>query len=212
MYTRWINFVNQKKIVLASGSQQRIKILKDLGLEFESKTSDFPEDLEKTNAREYVEKTSFKKFFEFFKNNLSLDIDILITADTICENSDGTILEKPKDENDIYDWFRKYSNNKIVCYTSVVIGMIDKNTKQILKYNQFTNKTDVYFDEITDEMIYDYIKSGEPFNRAGGFAIQGIGRCLIKKIDGCYYNVVGFPIQEFTKSFVKLLKEVYGDI
>lgn len=218
MFVRWLNFLKNKKIILASGSKQRINLLNEMGLEFESKPSDFPENLEKTSAKEYVSQTSLKKFEEFILNNHNLNFDILITADTIVEH-DGRILEKPQNESQIYEWLLSYSNGKVICYTSVVIGIVNQKEitdglfkNEVINSIQFTNMTDIYFDEITKEMIYDYISTGEPFNRAGGFAIQGLGRFFIKKIDGCYYNVVGFPIQEFSKRFVKILEETYGEL
>lgn len=218
MLLRWLNFLKDRKIILASGSKQRINLLKEMGLVFESKTSDFPENLEKTNPKDYVEKTSFKKFEEFLKHSKDLEIDILITADTIVEH-EGKILEKPENKSDIYEWFEEYSKGMVICHTSVVIAIINNQNKsenldkkEILNSIQFTNSTEVYFDEITKEMVSDYIETGEPFNKAGGFAIQGLGRVFIKKINGCYYNVVGFPIQEFAVRFTKLLEETYGKI
>jgi septum formation protein len=213
MYTRWLTFLKNKKIILASGSVQRKQLLSDLGLEFTIKTSDFPENLEKTDPKEYVGKTCLGKFEQFLETNSDLDFDILITADTIIEHN-GTILEKPNNDSDIYEWFHRYSEDKVVCFTSVVVGIIKKNSQgknEILQKIHFTTQSFVHFTKINDEMISDYIQTGEPYNRAGAFAIQGVGRVFIKKIEGCYFNIVGFPVQEFAENFVVLLKEVYGE-
>jgi septum formation protein len=218
MLIKWLNFLNNQNIIFATGSISRINLLKEMGLKFESKTSDFPEDLEKTNAKDYVEKTSLRKFEEFLDKNQDLNLDILITADTIIEH-EGKILEKPQDENEIYKWLSSYSNSLVVCYTSVVIGIIRKSENsegliknEVYKSVQFTNSTIIFFDQITKEMISYYINTGEPFNRAGGFAIQGLGRLFIKKIEGCFYNVIGFPIHEFGSKFSKLLEDTFGDV
>lgn len=214
MYTRWLPMINSQKVILASGSPQRLNMLTDLGIKFEAKPSNFAENLVKTNPKEYVEKTCMRKFEEFLKDHSDMKIDILITADTIIEQ-DGSILEKPQNEEDIYTWFRNYSNHTVTCYTSVVIGIVQKELifgKNLLTYSkQFTTESKVTFDEITDDMISDYIKTGEPYQRAGGFAIQGVGKCLIKRIEGCYFNVVGFPVNDFSRNLVGLLKERFGE-
>jgi septum formation protein len=211
MYTRWLPFINSKNVILASGSQQRKLTLSELGIKFESKPSEFPEDLPKTTPRDYVQNTCFKKFEEFLLKNTDMNIDILISADTIVVHN-ATILEKPNDDSEIYNWLSKYSNDKVTVHTSVVIGFIKKENGEhkIIKSNQFITSTLIYFSEISEEMICDYIKTGEPYNKAGGFAIQGYGKTFIEKIEGCYYNVTGFPVQEFTKKLVDLLEEIYG--
>jgi septum formation protein len=131
----------------------------------------------------------------------------LITADTIIEHN-GVILEKPECEKDVYKWFHKYSNDKVLCYTSVVIAILKDS--QIFT-RQFTTQTDVYFDYLDDDLISDYIKTEQYIGKAGGFSIQGLAKTFIKKIDGCYDNVVGFPVNEFIKNLISLLKEVYGE-
>lgn len=207
MFTRWLPILNKSKIILASGSEQRKKILSDLGLTFEINPSDFPENLEKIAPKDYVKQTCEKKFEYFLEKNKNLYFDILITADTIIEHN-GVILEKPESEKDVYEWFHKYSNDKVLCYTSVVIAILKDNK---LYCRQFVTQTDVYFDVLEDDLISDYIKTKEYIGKAGGFSIQGIGKTFIKKINGCYDNVVGFPVNEFTKTLISLLKEVYGE-
>jgi septum formation protein len=210
MYSRWLPFINSKRVILCSGSLQRQLLLKELGIEFIVKTSDFPENLEKINPREYVENTCNMKFEEFIKRNKDHDFDILITADTIIQQNNH-IIEKPSSEDDIYQWFHNYSNNNVICLTSVIIGIFyNNNGNTVMKKLQFTNETIIYFDTITDEMISDYIKTGEPYNRAGGFAIQGYGKTFIKKIEGDYYNVTGLPVQELCKNLISMLIDIYG--
>jgi septum formation protein len=211
MYTRWLPFINSKRVVLASGSVQRKLLLTDLGIEFVSKSSDFPEDLEKTHPKEYVANTCKNKFEEFLTKNKDMEIDTLISADTIIVHND-TILEKPSNDQDIYDWFSKYSNDKVECHTAVIIGFIQKmdGVFKVINSYRFVNTTLIYFTEITKDMVSDYIKTEEPYNKAGAFAIQGYGKCFIEKIEGCYYNVTGFPVQEFTKNLVRILEETYG--
>ncbi len=211
MFLRWLDFINTKKVVLASGSLQRINLLKEMGIQFVHKASDFAENLEKTAPEAYVNSTALRKFEEFLNDNSIMEVDILISADTIVTQGDR-ILEKPKDDKEIYEWFNMYSEKVVSCYTSVVIGLIEKSDdKHSIKDKvQFTSCTNILFDKINEQMVKDYIKTGEPYNRAGAFAIQGIGRYFIKKIDGCYYNVIGLPIQEFSVNLINLLLKYYS--
>ena len=214
MITRWLGFINKKKIILASGSLQRKNLLQDLGLKFEVKTSEFEENLEKTNPDDYVNQTCLKKLEKFIKDNPHTEIDIVITADTIIEKN-GKIYEKPQDNDQIFEWFLTYSNSSVNCSTSTCIAFIKKNSKnlnEIYKNVQFLTKTEVFFAELEKNTILDYIKTGEPYNKAGGFGIQGMGRTLIKKIDGCYCNVIGLPSYDFCYNFIKFLEEIYGKI
>ena len=91
----------------------------------------------------------------------------------------------------------------------MVIGVIDENKKCIAKRN-FLSTTYVNFDILSEECIDDYINSDEPYDKAGGFGIQGNAKSLITGIEGDFYNVVGFPVNEFTKNLTSLLEEVYG--
>jgi len=212
MYKRWLNFVNSKKVILASGSIHRRNILEELGFKFEVMTSNFPETLEKTNSKDYVEKTCKGKFDVFLKDNSKLDCDILITADSIIDFK-GTIREKPADDFEVTKWFKEYSNNGVKVLTSVIIGIIkkDKDGNNYVKAMlQSTPETIIWFQELTDDIISDYIKSGEPYNKAGGIGIQGIAKTLITKIDGCFYNVIGLPVQIFSENLIKLLVDEYG--
>ena len=103
----------------------------------------------------------------------------------------------------------EYSGNKVIAYTYMVIGVIDKNRKCIAKRN-FLSTTYVIFDKLSEECIDDYINSDEPYDKAGGFGIQAKAKSLIVGIEGDFYNVVGFPVNAFTKNLTSLLEEVYG--
>ena len=91
----------------------------------------------------------------------------------------------------------------------MVVGVIDKNRKCIAKRN-FLSTTYVIFDKLSEECIDDYINSDEPYDKAGGFGIQANAKSLIVGIEGDFYNVVGFPVNAFTKNLTSLLEEVYG--
>lgn len=209
MYTRWIPFLNKKKVILASGSPRRREILSDLGISFQVKTSDYPEDLSKEyiSPQEYVKQTCENKFEYFISHNKELQYDILITADSIAEFN-GKILEKPKDDNEVREWFKHFSDNKVTCHTYMVIGLIEGG--KLIKKKEFISTTYVCFDSLNEEMIEDYINTGEPFDKAGGFGIQAKANSFIKGIEGDFYTVVGFAVNMFTKNITMLLTEQYG--
>lgn len=210
MYTKWLPFLNNKNIILASGSPRRKEILSDLGIKFTVKTSDFPENLSKENTTpsNYVEQTCLNKFNYFLEKHKDFQYDILITADSIVEYN-NQIIEKPKSKEQCIEWFKMYSNNKVLAHTYMIIGIIDSQ-HQCVKMEKFLTTTNVVFDCLDDETIDDYASTSEPYDKAGGFGIQGLAKSLIKGIEGDFYNVVGFPVNEFTKHLTKMMTEYYG--
>ena len=210
MINRWVPFLNNQKIILASGSPRRKELLCDLGIRFIVKTSDFPENLSKENISpsSYVEQTCMNKFNFFLENNKNITYDILITADSIVEYN-NQIIEKPKNKEQCIEWFKMYSNNKVLAHTYMVIGIID-SMHNCVKMEKFLTTTNVVFDSLSDEAIEDYASTSEPYDKAGGFGIQGIAKSLIKGIEGDYYNVVGFPVNAFSNHLVKMISEYYG--
>ena len=210
MYTRWLPFLKEKNIILGSGSPRRRELLTELGINFKVVKSEFPENLKKEGVepKKYVEETCLGKFNYFLEHQKVENCDILITADSIVEFN-NKILEKPKSKEECKAWFMEYSGNKVIAYTYMVIGVIDKNRKCIAKRN-FLSTTYVIFDKLSEKCIDDYINSDEPYDKAGGFGIQANAKSLIVGIEGDFYNVVGFPVNAFTKNLTSLLEEVYG--
>ena len=136
MYTRWLPFLKEKNIILGSGSPRRRELLSELGINFKVIKSEFPENLKKEGVepKKYVEETCLGKFNYFLEHQKVEDCDILITADSIVEFN-NKILEKPKSKEECKAWFKEYSGNKVICYTYMVIGIIDKDRKCIVKKN-----------------------------------------------------------------------------
>ena len=114
------------------------------------------------------------------------DDDLIIAADTIVY-LDGKMLGKPRDEADAKRMLRSLSGRVHSVYTGVALILGDEKLTDSVK-------TDVYFRELTDDEIDAYVKSGEPMDKAGAYGIQGMGRTLIDKIDGDFYNVMGLPL------------------
>jgi septum formation protein len=88
---------------------------------------------------------------------------------------------------------------------SLAIRELDADGKNSYRIKDFVETTHVYFSSLSTEVVSAYVKSGEPFDKAGGYGIQSLGSSLIERIEGCYFNVVGFPVHRFCKEFLQLL-------
>jgi len=130
-----------------------------------------------------------------FENNRD---SLVIGSDTIVV-LDNRILGKPKDEKDACQMLRNLSGKTHEVYTGVCLNC-EKASKT------FFCKTDVTFYELSDEEIEKYVSSGEPMDKAGSYGIQGKGALFVEKINGDYFNVVGFPVSMIKKELNKFLK------
>lgn len=125
---------------------------------------------------------------------------IVITADTIVV-LDKTILGKPINRKDAFRILKLLSGRTHIVYTGYSIYN-SRNNKSISEYE----KTEVTFRDLTDEEIDDYISGGSPMDKAGAYGIQDdFGAVFIKKINGCYYNVVGLPLAKFYHALIRVL-------
>lgn len=189
------------KIVLASASPRRKEIFEKVGIEFTVSTSDKEEIIRKNTPEEIVVDLASKKAEDVasqYEGNV-----IIIGADTMVVQN-GEIMGKPRDEEDAKRMLHLLSGNIHKVYTGV--SVIIKNTIEEgePKKIQFLECTDVWVKKLTEEAITDYIASGEPFDKAGAYAIQGLFAVHIDRIEGDYNNIVGFPI---AKLYSVLLKE-----
>lgn len=132
----------------------------------------------------------------------SLDLEsIVIGADTIVVLNEK-IINKPINENDAFDILKTLSNNTHIVYTGIAI--VNSFTKHYMATYQSTKVT---FRELDDDEIWAYIKTGSPMDKAGAYGIQDdFGAVFVSKIDGCYYNIVGLPLELLyskLKDFIK---------
>ena len=178
------------KLLLASKSPRRRELLSEAGYSFEIVSSPFDEgtiDL-KSDPVSGVCDIAFGKANAAFEA-LSFEQQreaVVLGADTIVV-CDGEVLLKPRDEEDAILTLKKLSGKKHRVHTAVsIISSVKTET--------FVSTTDVFFYELTDEEIREYVASGECADKAGSYGIQGKGGLLVEKIDGDYYNVVGLPI------------------
>ncbi|WP_370831694.1 Maf-like protein [Clostridium sp.] len=186
------------KFVLASASERRKELLSRIVRDFEVRVSDFDEDsVQVDNDIESYVKILSEGKAKSVSLNCSKD-SIIIGADTIVV-IDNNVLGKPKDKNDAFRMLKALSNNVHRVYSGVTV--INNATKVIKSECLYT---EVYFSELSDEEIWKYIDTEECLDKAGAYGIQGFGGVFVKKINGCYYNVVGLPLNLLNK----MIKEV----
>ena len=187
------------KFILASASDRRKELLSRIISDFEVKISDFDEGtVEVSKDIEKYVKTLAEGKAKSVALNCTND-SIIIGADTIVVIDDN-ILGKPKDKDDAFRMLKLLSNNVHRVYSGVTVI---NNEKQVMKSECIY--TEVYFSELSDEEIWRYIDTGECLDKAGAYGIQGYGGVFVEKINGCYYNVVGLPLNLLNKMIKNVL-------
>jgi septum formation protein len=124
---------------------------------------------------------------------------LVIGADTVVA-LDDVILGKPKDAEDAFKMLKALSGREHEVYTGVSIISLDNRIDE-----SFVSCTKVRFYPLTDDEIREYISTGEPFDKAGAYGIQGKGGLLVEGISGDYNNVVGLPIAELVRRIKKYI-------
>jgi len=172
------------KYILASKSPRRKEILSLLNIDFEIMPADIDEQIDFNNdLRKEIEKLAYLKANYIFKNH---EDKIVIGSDTIVV-IDNKVLGKPKDEIDAFNMLKKLSGN----VHEVITGVCVISKEHIDNYSSVSK---VYFKDMSDEEIRNYIKTKEPLDKAGAYGIQGIGGRFIEKIDGDFYSIMGLPL------------------
>lgn len=173
-----------KQLILASGSPRRKELLKQAQLTFTVSTSSISEIVDQSSSpNQVVESLAFQKANDVFSQHQDC---IVIGADTVVAINE-TILGKPKDQAEARAMLKMLSGNTHEVYTGVAI--VSSSDTFI-----FHEKTSVTFLELTEAEISHYIETGEPFDKAGSYGIQGLGALFVKEIQGDYFNVVGLPL------------------
>lgn len=184
---------NKMNIILASASPRRKELLKLIFNDFKIMPSDaeetLPENIRCDQAAEYLAELKARSL-KCPENSLIIGCDTIVVAD-------NKILGKPTDRNDCYDMLKLLSGRNHYVYTGVCI-LFNKDI------HTFTEKTEVEFHKLSDKEINEYMDTGEPFDKAGGYGIQGKGSLLVKSIYGDYFNVVGLPVSTLNRK----LKEI----
>ncbi|XP_061264256.1 probable bifunctional dTTP/UTP pyrophosphatase/methyltransferase protein [Bos javanicus] len=205
-----IGKLQHKRVVLASSSPRRREILSNAGLRFEVVPSRFKEKLHKASfatPQAYAVETAKQKALEVADRMYQKDLrapDVVIGADTIVAVG-GLILEKPVDKQDAYRMLSRLSGKEHSVFTGVaIVHCYTKDGQLDTEVSEFYEETTVKFSELSEEMLWEYIDSGEPMDKAGGYGIQALGGMLVEYVRGDFLNVVGFPLNRFCKELARL--------
>lgn len=188
------NQLEQYHIVLASQSPRRKELLGRLHIPFSVLPAKREEIIQDGPPEIVVMDLAKQKAAEIY--DLKRDDDrekarFIIAADTIVVFA-GQILGKPRDREHAYEMLRMLSGTTHQVYTGVCLIREDVGSEAV--EHCFYEKTDVRFARLTEEEIWDYIDSGDPFDKAGGYGIQGDFAVYVREIQGDYNNVVGLPV------------------
>ena len=176
----------ERPIILASASPRRQQLLSQLGLKFSVEPSCLDENLNyKLDFGPLVAEMAFKKAMAVAKRH---EIGLVLGADTIVV-LDDMILGKPSTFKEAEEMLRNLSGRWHKVFTGV--SLVDAATKRHIKEFE---ESRVKFKVLSSLEIQNYIKTGEPMDKAGAYGIQGKGALFIEKIEGDYYNIVGLPL------------------
>lgn len=185
-------------VYLASKSPRRRKLLKQLNIKFKSFSVEMDESFLPNEMPSRAVIRLSKEKMELAKSKVSNGI--IITADTIVV-LDKRIIGKPENKKDAYRILKTLSGRTHTVFTGYTVYNYS-NDKTISELE----KTKVTFRDLTDEEINEYILSGSPMDKAGAYGIQDdFGAVFIKKIDGCYYNVVGLPLARLYHTLLRII-------
>ena len=184
------------RLILASKSPRRYDLLKQLGLDFKVIPSKIEEDfVPNESPREHVIRLAEAKAMDV--SNRYIDCWV-IGADTIVY-IDGQILGKPRNEEEARKMLRLISGKEHRVLTGVSVRHLKKG-----KGECETVETAVRVKVLSPVEMDWYVRTGEPFDKAGGYGIQGIGSFMIESINGSYTNVVGLPLCELMQMLIRL--------
>jgi MAF protein len=191
-----------KRIYLASDSQARRKLLKIFGLNFKILPSAIKEE-KKARGQSYAGLAKRNAFLKAKSVADKVKGGLIIAADTfIVQNN--RIFGKPKNLPAARKMLKRLSLKPHVLYTG--IALIDKDKKKVLLGSE---KTKIFMDKLTDKQIRRYFAQVCPLDKAGSFDIQGKGAFFIRRIEGCFYNVVGLPLRKLYRMLKELGIEVF---
>ncbi len=181
------NLMMEYDVILASASPRRKELMQLICPSFRVIPADCGEAVpEAMNAADVP------AFLSYQKCKCIADVyqkAVVIGCDTVVTTADGEILGKPKDEEDAARMLRLLSGRMHTVDTGVSVCYKGRT-------ETFTETTKVWFKDLTDEEIEDYINTGEPMDKAGAYGIQGEGTLLVDKIEGDFFNVVGLPVSK----------------
>lgn len=190
--------LSKYKVVLASASPRRREILALLSLKSEVRVSDVAEPISQEDPALQAMKHARNKFMAISAS--ADDDEMIIAADTIVV-LDGRILGKPEDETQAKAFLEALSAKTHIVISGICIGTTRSHRCAY-------ESTVVTFAPLSNREIVDYIQTKEPMDKAGAYGIQGYGSQFITRIEGCYFNVMGFPVRRFYETLQELDLEI----
>lgn len=190
---------DEPRIILASASPRREELLRQIGLTFQVIPSDFDEmGVVPWPPDEHVLESSRSKAMGIA---LGFDDAVVIGADTVVV-VDDTILQKPENDADARRMLRLLSGRSHFVYTGLCV--VRRTGGQTIKILRDHVRTEVRFGELSDEIISQYVATGEPMDKAGAYGIQERGAVLVEGIVGDYPNVVGLPVYRLSRMLLEV--------
>ena len=184
------------RLILASASPRRKELLAAVGVSCEVKPADVDESRQPSEVvKQYVERVAVAKAQSVANKRIEGNI-VILSADTVVVEGQN-IFGKPNDQEDAFQMWQKLSDRTHNVITSVCLL-----AGQHLYIE--TVSTEVCFDQISERQMQRYWASGEPMDKAGGYAIQGLASAWVKFIHGSYSNVVGLPMYEVNAMLKKV--------
>ena len=177
-----------REFVLASASPRRKELLSQIGIKFKTCTSKKEEEILRSLPEDIVKDLSYTKARDVYERGNRENI--VIGADTIVVANEQ-VLGKPKDEKEAFEMIKMLQGGVHQVYTGVSIIWQQNNNTHVSSFYAVT-EVEVYY--MNDDEIRNYISLAEPYDKAGGYAIQGYFARYVKGIKGDYNNVVGLPI------------------
>lgn len=186
-------------IILASRSPRRQQILKEMGFTFTVAPQETPELIRDKHFKQDIVTVTYEKLNAY----PAKPGDLVIACDTIVVIH-GRVLGKPLDKNQAREYLHLLAGRRHDVYSCLAIKLVKKD-KTI--FHHTTERTSVYFRNISSAEIEEYIATPTPYDKAGGYAIQEAGRAFVKRINGCYYNVMGLPAAALLSLLDKIKRE-----
>ena len=177
--------MSHHSLVLASTSPRRISLLKQLGIPFEAVN---PGDVENSVALDPIEHVREHALCKAEAVAEKYPERLIVAADTIVV-LDGAIIEKPRSRDEAKTMLRAICGRTHTVLSAIAVVQRDEGRSDIR-----TEETRVTMKRLTEDEIVAYVATGEPMDKAGAYAAQGIGAIIIECVEGCFYNVVGLPM------------------
>ena len=187
-----------QSIILASQSPRRQELIRSITDGFEVIVSEAPEllppNISPEEAPVYLSAVKAQAVAALHPDRIVIGADTVVILD-------GKVLGKPRDKDDAFEMLRALSGrlHTVVTGCSIILGG---------RKHSFGERTTVEFYPLSDREIEDYIATGEPFDKAGSYGIQGQGCLLVKGIEGDYFNVMGLPVGRLNRELNAFLNEI----